>query len=98
MRTRQMPITPRQVKPIDPEVEFRSYGGSAKTGVLHIRTLDDRVVLAAARDRHGRSKSFAGILAFMGAGTNPRWIRSQCAEEAYVRGLIDEHEFDALTD
>jgi len=86
--------------------EFRYYTPSAKAGVLHIRSLPDAVVLAAAREREG--PEFRQVYDWMEAqppdqysrpefNTNPSWVTAQCAEEAYRRDLIDEQEFDWLT-
>jgi hypothetical protein len=67
-------------------------------GVLHIRGLDDEPLLAAARDEDGAEH--AAVVAYMsrdGSWTNPSWVTSQCAEEAYDRGLLGEQEFDWIT-
>lgn len=76
--------------------EFRYYEPSAKAGVLYIRSLPDDTVLQAARDMG--SSGFLQIVAYMERDTNPNWITSQAAEEAHVRNLISEREFDYLTD
>lgn len=86
--------------------EFRHYAPSAKAGVLHIRSLPDAIVLAAARDPQGAEHR--QVFDWMeaqppdpgsrpGFGTNPSWVTAQCAEEAYNRDLIDEQELDWIT-
>ena len=76
--------------------EFAYYTPEAKAGVLYIRSLLDETVLQAARDMD--SSSFREIADWMGSDTNPYWIKSQAAKEAYARGLIGEREFDYLSD
>lgn len=76
--------------------EFAYYTPEAKAGVLHIRSLPDETVLQAARDIN--STGFREIADWMGSDTNPYWIKAQAVEEAYVRGLIGEREFDYLTE
>jgi hypothetical protein len=75
--------------------EFRFHSPDAKAGILFIRALEDSDVLAAARDRD--SLGYQVIADRMGPDTNPFWITAQAAEEAYMRGLMDEIEFDYLT-
>lgn len=75
--------------------EFAYYTPEAKAGILHIRGLEDKLVLEAARDRS--SEAFGAISRFMGPKTNPFWIAAEAAAESYRRGLIDEVEFDYLT-
>jgi hypothetical protein len=74
--------------------EFRFHTPEAKRGILFIRSQHNETVLAAARDRH--SGAYMTIARYMGPGTNPYWITSQAAQEAYKRGLIDETELDYL--
>ena len=80
--------------------EFWGCTPAAKAGILHIRSLPDEDVLAAARARD--SDAFRTILAhlggslFDGGATNPYWVDARCAEEAYRRRLIDERELDWL--
>jgi hypothetical protein len=96
----------QQPAPAAPEHdEFRHYAPSAKAGVLHIRSLPNDAVLAAARDRN--SAAFQELYAWMEAQpkdrdhrpsfpTNASWVTARCAEEAYRRELIDERELDRL--
>jgi hypothetical protein len=82
----------------DEEMRSHGYTAGAIDGVLHIRGLDDDVLLAAARDDSGSQHQ--AIVAHMsrdGSWTNPNWVTAQCAEEAYERGLIDEQEFDWIS-
>lgn len=75
------------------------YTPSAIHGTLHIRSLDDQVVLAVARGED--ATSHAAIAALIGSDddrpVNPIWVTSRCAEEAYERGLIGEQELDWIT-
>ena len=71
--------------------EFQHYSAEAKAGVLFIRALAD-AGLREAMDLG--TAGFLKVSAFMGPETNPSWITGQAAEEAYMRGLIDEFEFD----
>jgi hypothetical protein len=82
--------------PPAPLDEFVGYSPEAKAGILHIRELSDETVLDAARDRN--SDTFAQILEFMGPATNPYWITSQCATEAYMRGVMEATEMDRIVD
>jgi hypothetical protein len=86
--------------------EFEFCTPKTKTGILHIRSLGDAAILAAARDN--KSAEHGQILAWMNAlppdpttppgfNTNPHWVTGQCAEEAYKRDLIDERELDWIT-
>ncbi|TDC02673.1 hypothetical protein E1091_00280 [Micromonospora fluostatini] len=74
----------------------RHYSHGAIDGTLHIRSLGDEQVLAAARNQE--SDAHRAILKHLGTNTNPSWITGRCAEEAYERGLIGEREFDYLFD
>jgi hypothetical protein len=74
--------------------EFSHHTQDAKEAVLRIRSLNDRTVLEGMD--HG-SRAFTMLLVLMGPDTNHFWITSECAEEAYRRGLIDEAEFDRRT-
>lgn len=71
--------------------EFSHHTQGAKEGVLRIRSLNDRTVLEAMEDG---SRAFTMLLTLMGPDTNRFWITSEAATEAYMRGLIDEAEFD----
>lgn len=75
--------------------EFRSYTESAKRGVLLIRSMSDRDVLAGARDE--QSAAFQRVMDDLGPNTNPFWITAECATEAYRRRLINELELDLIT-
>jgi hypothetical protein len=80
--------------------EFRFHSPDAKAGILFIRALEDEDVLAAAREQdpwQPTSLGFQVISDRLGPDTNPLWITGQAAEAAYMRGLIDETEFDYLT-
>lgn len=76
--------------------EFTSYTPEAKAGILFIRALSDEDVLAASRDQS--SETHARIRSFMPPGTNPWWISTVSATEAFDRNLIDYEEFDGLCD
>jgi hypothetical protein len=75
--------------------EFRYHTPGGRKGVLLIRSMTDDEVLAGAYD--DESEPYQRVLTALGPSTNPSWITSQCAEEAYRRGLIDEYQFDGLT-
>lgn len=79
--------------------EFRFYTPDTKAAVLFIRALEDKDVLAAAKDDpwNPTSIGYQIILNHAGEDTNRLWITSQAAEEAYKRSLIDEVEFDYIT-
>ncbi|MFG3710933.1 hypothetical protein [Micromonospora sp. NPDC047730] len=91
-----MKTPPRARQETAEEMRRHGYTQGAVDGILHIRSLDDEQVLAAARSVD--SDAHKAILARMGPRTNPFWITGACAEEAYLRGLIDEREFDHLSD
>jgi hypothetical protein len=79
------------------EMRARGYTEGAVAGIEHIRELDDARLLTAAREE--ASQEHAAIVTHLsadGTWTNPSWVTSQCAEEAYKRGLIDERELDWL--
>jgi len=94
----QQPVYRRTDSPVD---EFRGHSPAAVAGILHIRSLPDEDVLAAARhrdsDAHGVILAHLGGSLFDGGATNPYWVDARCAEEAYRRHLIDELELDLLT-
>lgn len=75
--------------------EFSSCSEDAIEGLLFIRSLADEEVLEAARD--DESPAYARIWRHMGRETNPSWITSQCAETAYLRGVMDAQEMDGIT-
>jgi hypothetical protein len=85
-----------QVDELAADDEFRCSTEEARRGILLIRSLTDNDVLAGARD--SASKPHQHVFAILGPTTNPHWITSQCAEEAYKRDLIDERELDYLMD
>lgn len=77
---------------------------STRDARRYVWSLDDEVALAIARTDPGKgSPEFERAIAHLGGSlwkggrTNPVWLTHQAAEEAYVRGLIDEQELDWLT-
>lgn len=74
--------------------EFRYHSDSARDGILHIRSLSDRLLIEGMTEG---SPSHQDIVSFVGPDTNPSWVTAQCAEQAYDRGLIDEQELDWAT-
>jgi hypothetical protein len=77
------------------KLRLRGYTEESVRGVLFVRSLSDEDVVAAARD--SGSSGYRQVRAFMERDTNPYWITAECAEEAYLRGLLGEREFDAIT-
>jgi hypothetical protein len=81
--------------------EFAYCTPRTKSGILLIRSLNDQAVLSAARQdpyiEPAQNSAFAQILIIMGPATNPAWIVSQAAQEAYQRHLLSEPEFDWLS-
>lgn len=76
--------------------EFQFHTPESKTGILFIRALEDDDVVAAAWDRD--SVGYQVILNQLGEDTNLSWITARAAEVAYDRGLIDETEFNYLSE
>ena len=81
--------------------ELARYAPSAVAAVEYVRGLPDDLLLGAARawDGHRWSgEAYSRVLADLGPSTNPNWVTSECAVEAYERGLIEESELDQITD
>lgn len=75
--------------------EYAYFTESSRWDALYIRSLLDEEVLEAARD--DESPAWRRISAWMGPDTNPSWITHQCAETAYMRGVMDAQEMDWIT-
>jgi hypothetical protein len=70
----------------------------SRDALMYVLSLDDATLLAAADDGSEANGEICRRLSQDGAWTNPSWVTGACATEAYERGLIDEREFDRLSD
>lgn len=86
------------------DAELRTYSPGAQAGTLVLRGMASRALRALALANPWEVdkgmceafvlKAYADVRARTGPRTNPSWVTSTAAVEAYNRHLIDETELD----
>jgi len=69
-------------------------GVSSPQGMEAILKMSDEELLCGARDPS--EEPYAIVMKALDMHENLRWHMARCAEEAFRRGLIDQHELDRL--